>query len=162
MKIQKYKKTIIICFVIAFVILILLLFLLLIDNCLGPYYRPNKDKIEKYFNQDKENIVILKDYFIDDPIASSISSLDFKSKNYSKLIKNENVVQAFYSLFEKGYSEIGKQGNTIYFLKWTRGSNLGVGIAYSVNNIQPELKTITKLEALSENGWYFYESDYNV
>lgn len=159
MKIKKHK-IIFVSSLVAVIISIVILFVL-INNCLDPYYRPNKEKMEKFFIRDKESLILIKDYFMNNPIASYINSLDFKSTNYSKLIKEEDVVLAFNYLFKNGYTEVGKQGNTIYFLKWTRGSNLGIGIIYLINNeTQPELQYITKLEALSESGWYFYESDY--
>lgn len=160
MKIKKHKMIFVNCIVVG-IISIVFLFVLLLNHCLEPYYRPNKEKMEKFFIRDKECLVIIKDYFINNPIATYISSLDFKSTNYSKLIKEEDVALAFNYLFKNGYTGVGKQGNTIYFLKWTRGSNLGIGIIYLINNEnQPELQYITKLEALSESGWYFYESDY--
>ena len=62
----------------------------------------------------------------------------------------------------RGYKGIGRDGNTIYFVRWTRLMDFGAGIAYSVNGKdEPELDFVTKLEPLSEDGWYFYEEDYN-
>jgi len=160
-KMEKHRTIIIISIVIISTIITSAL---LINVWLDPYYRPDKDKMEKYFKRDKDDIVLIAEYFADSNSESfHLTDLNFHSTNYNKTINDEKVVKAFTQLFEKrGYSVISKNGNTIYFQKWTRGADLGIGIAYSINGEdKPILDFLTKLEPLSEKNWYFYEADYN-
>lgn len=60
------------------------------------------------------------------------------------------------------YVNINKIGNTIYLLQ-VKGPDIGYGIAYSINGIDaPEVQHMTELTPLTEDGWFFYVSDYNT
>lgn len=157
---KKYKLSFIISTIIIVIITMVTFFFLFINKFLEPYYQPNKEKIEQYFNQDKEDIILIKNYFENYNASISINDLEFKATNYKKIIQDKNVVSAMENLFEKrGYSEIGKTSSTIYFQKWTRGANASIGIAY--DNAEPSLEFLVRFESLLENGWYFYETNYN-
>jgi len=116
-----------------------------------------KDNAEKYFNKDKEDIILITDYLVNSS-SKSISIYDTDIIT----IKDEEVKEAFYRLFEKKYYAINKNNNTIEFMIWSRGMDFGSGITYSINKIDyPSIEYLTKLEPLSEEGWYYYEADYS-
>jgi len=115
-----------------------------------------KDNAEKYFNKDKEDIILITDYLVNSS-SKSISIYDTDIIT----IKDEEVKEAFYRLFEKKYYAINKNNNTIEFMIWSRGMDFRSGIAYSINEEEPTIEYLTNLVPLSEAGWYFYEADYN-
>ena len=79
-------------------------------------------------------------------------------------IDNDEVVKAIDRLFAYGFTRISKdeEDNCIEFLKHTAFSDRSAGLAYSVDGENaPILQYLTKLEPLSQEGWYYYEADYN-
>lgn len=76
-------------------------------------------------------------------------------------IDNAKVSEATKRLLET-YVSINKIGNTIYLLQ-AKGPDIGYGIAYSINGTDtPEVQFMTELTPLTEDGWFFYISDYNT
>lgn len=156
---KKYRATIIISLMIIIAIIISVIVTFYVVD---PFFRPDKDKIEKYFKRDKNELVIVADYFATYDLPISFNQINFYSTNYKKNIKDKRVLDAITRLLEdRRYSVIGKSGNTVYFQKWERGADLGVGLAYSLDGLEPVLQYLTKLEPLLEENWYFYEEDYN-
>lgn len=81
-------------------------------------------------------------------------------KPYGDTINDNNVVEALDQLFESGYLEIGKQGHTIYFLRWTRWKDFGAGLAYTIHREHnPKVDYIVNFERLSQDQWYYYETE---
>lgn len=131
----------------------------------GDFFLVGKEKAEHYFSRDKTDILIVTNYleksehqviYINDSDGSIYVG-------YNDKIDDEIVVKALERLFNKqGYQSIEKNNNTIHFLRWTRLMDFGSGFAYSINaENKPVLPHLTKLEPLSEDGWYYYEEDYN-
>ena len=130
---------------------------------------PNKNKAESIFNENRELLGRIITYFensehtnihIDDSMQSGRMSINGAVIK----IENETIISALDYLFIKqGFDEIVKYDNTIYFQRWTRYSgSFSSGITYSTNEkTQPTIQYLTKLEPLSEKGWYYYEADYN-
>jgi len=125
--------------------------------------------MEKHFKKDKADIVFITEYFVD----SEYSEISIRKNNYKKgfmftstrrdvEIEDEAVAKAIDRILKKrGYKAIIREGNTIYFEKWILFEDIH-GIAYSINEgKEPTLQFLIKLEPLSENGWYYYEEDYN-
>ena len=76
-------------------------------------------------------------------------------------IDNVEIIEAINTLKKHGYDVIEKNEHTIFFQRWSNLDN-SRGIAYSINSeLQPDLQFLTRLEPLSENGWYYYEEDYD-
>lgn len=156
---KKYRTAVIISLIIIIAIIILGM---VTFYAVDPFLRPDKNKMEKYFKRDKNDLIIVVDYFANCDLSISFNQMNFYSTNYKKNIKDKRVLEAITRLFEdRRYSVIGKSGNTVYFQKWERGADLGVGIAYSLDEVEPVLQYLTKLEPLLEENWYFYEEDYN-
>jgi len=124
-----------------------------------------KDKAERFFQRDKADLVLVADYFADRdyPVVRITSADGLVFAGYPMEIEDQVVRSAIERLFNKrGYKSIDKIGNTIIFHKWTRLMDFGSGITYSMNGEDaPVLQFLTKLEPLSEKGWYYYEEDYN-
>ena len=68
--------------------------------------------------------------------------------------------KAIERLQERGYSVIAKNGNTIYFQRW---SNLdkGMGLAYTADGTAPRLQFLANCSMIDDN-WYYYEENYNL
>ena len=133
---------------------------------------PNKSKAERTFEQDKTDILLITEYLINSDyaeifinkarIAQQTGTMFTGIETRDVKIEDEAVVNAIDWLGKRGYSIMDKTENTIYFQRWTRFKDFGSGIAYSINGKdEPELQFLTKLEPLSEDGWYYYEADYN-
>ena len=134
---------------------------------------PSAEKMERIFNRDQDDLFTIKDYFVE----SEYSELRIDISSYTKHpdminagreigdveIEDAEVLDAIKRLFEQhGYESISKDGNTIEFHEWSALLDNSRGIAYSINGIdEPEITFGTKLEPLDEEGWYYYEADYN-
>ncbi len=130
------------------------------------FFRGNYESVSKIFEKDKEQLFVVSKYFEYSDyetiyIPSSMKSGTMSIEGVHKSIQEPEIVYAIEELKNKGYSVIGKNGNTIFF---QRSSNLdsGLGIAYSINRKELQLEFLTKCEPLLEDGWYYYEEDYNL
>lgn len=132
---------------------------------------PDKEKMEKCFQQDKDDLSIIVDYLSNlDYLYVSIdkSSIEngvmFTGANthYQK-IENETVLKSLNRMLKnKKYKVIGKNDNTVFFQKW-RLLEKDRGIAVSINKEEPPLvEFLINSETLSEFGWYYYEADYET
>lgn len=128
---------------------------------------PNKEKMEKYFQRDKDDLKIIADYLgdldysyvtIDKSGVESGQMFTGANTRYQK-IGDETVMDSLKRLLKnKKYKVVGKNNNTIFFQKW-RFLEKDRGIA--VDEDGPILvEFLIKSEPLSETGWYYYESDY--
>ena len=62
----------------------------------------------------------------------------------------------------ENYIMINKVGNTIYLLQWRSSQDIGCGIAYTINGTsKPNVQFTTELIPISDDGWYYFVSDYN-
>lgn len=117
----------------------------------------SKENAEKYLKKDKKDIMLVTDYLVfSNKLSLSITETDIIT------IKDEKVRDSINRLFKKKYSAIDKNNNTIKFTIWTKFMNFDSGIAYSINKENPSIEYLTKLVPLSEDGWYYYEADYNL
>lgn len=79
---------------------------------------------------------------IPEDIRPTIDRL-FKNNKYTKIIKD-------------------KEEKTIQFLYWTSFFEKDCGLLYALDKtVQPSAQYMTQCEPLSEDGWYYYFSDYN-
>ncbi len=126
----------------------------------------DKDRAERYFNRDKEDILLITEYFIN----SGYSQILIHDENgnmsigYTSIkINDETVKKAVNNLIDKrGYISIQRTDNTISFAMWCRLSDVSRGVAYSIDKEhEPTLEYLTELQPLEEEGWYYYEDDYN-
>ena len=88
---------------------------------------PNKEKMEKYFQQDKDNLSVIVDYLSNLEYAYvSIDKFSVENRvmftgantRYQE-IDNKTVLESLKKLLNNGkYNVVGKNGNTVFFQKW--------------------------------------------
>ena len=121
-------------------------------------------RAEFVFKKDKSELDIVTEYLKNSEykyiyIHDSSGSMYV---GYNVKIENEKVIDAIQALFRSSYKSIEKNDNTIHFLRWTWLMDFGSGYAYSINGIdKPRLPYLTKTIPLVEDGWYYYEENYN-
>lgn len=79
-------------------------------------------------------------------------------------IQDNEIRFAIKRLFHnRNYLDISKIGNTVTLLQWRGVYDVGCGIIYT-NNVEESINTefVTELIPISEDGWYYYVSDYNA
>lgn len=79
-------------------------------------------------------------------------------------IQDNEIRSAIKHLFHnRNYLDISKIGNTVTLLQWRGACDVGCGIIYT-NNVEESINTefVTELIPISEDGWYYYVSDYNA
>ena len=138
---------------------------------------PTQNKMEKIFGRDKTELTVVCEYLllIDCDATIVYDGTDCYVEKYkpnpstNKLdivkekVENEVVRDAIEKLFSRrGYDEIYKGEHTVIFRKWHRGPDWWGGIAYKINKEnQLEIGYVTEFAPLSDDGWYYYESDFN-
>ena len=149
----------------------------------NPFQTPTpltKKEMENDFKKNKDNILLVTNYLIDSgyndicihkykfdginiPNAKTGDTM-FASGYGNVAIGNQQVIDAIdILLHQKGYGVITRDGNIICYQRSTIFRSYSSGIAYSIDNSEPEWwEMLTKLEPLSEqSGWYYYEEDNN-
>ncbi len=126
----------------------------------------DKDRAERYFNRDKEDILLVTQYFVNSGYSNILihdANGNISIGYNSLMITDETVKKAVNNLIDKrGYISMERTDNTISFAMWCRLSDVSRGIAYSIDKEhEPTLEYLTELEPLEEDGWYYYEDDYN-
>ena len=128
---------------------------------------PDKNRMQRYFHRDRESIETVVKYLEE----SGYYKVQFhktmgrgeKLADLERLsITDKAVTKAVDRLLRRRrYRIIVMNGNTIYFDKWSMGGK-NYGIAYSINGTdKPRVPFPINIEPLSEDGWYYYEEDYN-
>jgi len=127
----------------------------------------SQKSIEEDFVENYDNIIVVTDYLTTSEhenihINNRIDlETMFNDTNIDLSIDDASAIRAINTLFDKGYSAITKNGNTISFQRSTRLMDFGSGVAYSIDGTEPQQQFLTRLVALSEANWYYYEEDYN-
>jgi len=137
---------------------------------LGGAFRPaiNYERMEEIFDEDYELLIIVRDYLKNSTyehiyIHSTMDRREMSVRGHRTEIEDIKTIEAIDALMNLGYSAMGKNGNTIYFLRWSV-RNAGRGIVYSIDGNEPtetNLQFLTGLEPLSVSNWYYYEEDFN-
>ena len=145
----------------------------------GPY--SSQQKIEKEFYKNYETILEITSYIEKAGYVNiNIQGTDYiyDDGNYGtwyvqngnvndiandgrKEIGDDKIIKELSHLFkDKKYQVINKHGNTISF-QLSANLDMGAGIVYAIDGIEPSLQFLTKLEKLDRNNWYYYEADFN-
>ena len=127
---------------------------------------PSAKFVEKTFRENYDDIMLVTEYIVSSGAESvylyNSSNVPFADSNNMD-IRDENVAYAIQNLFNNGYSLISKQGNTIHYQQWTRFTDAGCGIAYSIDgDDQLDIQYLTQATELSIDGWYYYVEDYSA
>lgn len=144
----------------------MLIVMLFATSCAARQEPPNILSIEDRFQHNKEDILLVTEYLA----HCGYEDFYFQAGGKTALadltdiaITDTDVVSAVKHLEKQGFYSFGKQGNTVKFMMW-KGFivDIDCGILYSINGRdEPETEYMTKIEPLSERGWYYYVSDFN-
>ena len=130
---------------------------------------PDKEEMEKCFQQDKDELIIIVDYLSN--LDYSFISIDRNSLKNGvmftgastryQIIDDKTALDSLKKLLNtRKYIVIGKNENTVFFQKWNfLEKDRGIAVP-TVKEDPPFVEFITKSEDLSEIGWYYYEADY--
>lgn len=139
-----------------FVLVIMLVIMTLLAISAVNELFPNKKAAQSYYNSVCDSLEMIVQYLS----KSDTDWLITEKKLYREKIDDSEVVEALDKLFNDGCLEVGKQGDTIYFLRWTRWKDFGAGLAYTVRDgVLPDVDYIKGYEPLSQARWYYYETE---
>lgn len=131
---------------------------------------------ERDLKKNKEKFLSVVSYLQDLPYDSILINEGFGKNKLSFYGSNNGQMGSTFEIYDKNalsdiyyiaidckYSVINKENNVISFQRFST-LDAGKGIAYSIDRHIPDQNSIqflTKIERLSEEGWYYYEADFN-
>ena len=137
--------------------------------CASSFIPISAQATKRDFNKNYSDIMIVTNYLLGSEYScinmwnTSESGTMFTGLETGRVkIDDSQVVASISTLFKRGYSVIGKTDGAIYFQRSTRGTDFGSGVVYSPDGNTFGIEYLTRIEALSIDKWYYYESDYNV
>lgn len=148
--------------------IILLCVFLGMRQCVIYYvYPPDQHTAKRLYSDDKEDLLVVLHYFLESEDLHILIDKDSYQNNTMQVggrnVDDKKVLNSLKRLFTlKGYNTVGRNGNTIYFERWSFGER-SRGIAYTIDGESNLLiECIVKTEALTQDGWYYYEVDYGT
>lgn len=166
------KKT-----VIKIVAGIVVFWLVVISICCVRWYNSPSRAIEIFedeiFKRDYRELVKMVDFLdsLEDVEDAYIDSTDgtmlvqYKDDRIVKdaEISDEDVVSTVSVLMKKGYYDITKHSNTIYFERWRNPFGCSKGFAFSSDSSgELDIQYLIGVMALDKTDWYYYISDYEM
>ena len=152
-------------------IFLMVLIVILVTVCAGCSKwttPPNAEKINKIFEQNKEDFIKLANYMTDLGCDSIIDSTDGKiyrcdTFTYEQINDKEIEKCISHLLSHRIVIQASKESNTIQFYMWGHIIQpIGCGAAYSIDGSgELSVQFLLNQEPLSEPGWYYYYSDFN-
>ena len=119
---------------------------------------------QRLYEYDQEHYQVIIDYFA----ASGDQKIHIDKASYQnrdmqvagKQIEDPQVLKALKHLFLfKGYRSVGRNGDTIYFEKWSFWER-SRGLVYLLNEASDVyVEFIVSTKPLSDSPWYYYETD---
>ena len=137
-----------------------------LSSCKNLINPPSVEYVKKQFSKNHDDIILVTEYIISSDFESvymhhGSNTLSADGKHID--VHDESLTNAIQNMFNNGYSVIIKSGNTIYFQQWTRFTDAGCGIAYSIDGSNDlNIQYLTQATALSDDGWYYYVADYSA
>lgn len=128
---------------------------------------PDKNTVQQVFDDHYEEIMSLFS-FMETSEYNHISISDASGTIFADFshvqIQDNDVCNAIKHLLKKGpYLHISKIDKTVIMRQWTGLQDIGCGVLYSQNIEESiDVEFITELIPLSEEGWFYYISDYNA
>jgi len=161
--------------VIAIVIVCFIVLTFTVGRLMNPNSPPRDaaERMEEYLQRDKELFVTIRDYLVDMRYEYSTNSISVGlfmpsgqrfdgtmsvGEHGRVAIENETVLSAIRRLFSNGFYFITISHNRVTFARWSTLDNAW-GALYLLEGDEsystPDV-SVTILEPLSEEGWYFY------
>ena len=132
---------------------------------------PGKGQAQEWMDDMQQDLNTVAQYLKEYPYPDILIDEEYQADGTMKLllsepvaIENDEVVKAIDRLFAYGVTNIYKneKENTIQLVKYIRFRDFNAGLLYSLDGAnEPTHQYLTKLEPLSQEGWYYYEADYN-
>ena len=145
-------------------VLLLVALVSILPACAGSDARLDMNRAQKILRDNRNDINIVTDFLSELDYCNVYIRNDGEHMQADLVdiyINDARVSEATKRLLDT-YVNINKIGNTIYLLQ-VKGPDIGYGIAYSINGTDtPEVQFMTELTPLTEDGWFFYISDYNT
>ncbi len=156
------KKSRKIIYVIGFVLVAVFLFAAIRQCTVYYILPPDQDMAEQLYAYDQDAFELIIDYFVESGDVHIRIYDDSDMHIGGKKIEDKRVSDALKKLLTiKDYNMIGRNGDTVYFEKWSFGER-SRGIAYSITGEETLLiDCLVKQEPLSRTGWYYYETEYD-
>ncbi len=129
---------------------------------------PSIASVESNFENDYNDIQVVVDFMVNsDYTTISIQGNDgtMRADFATVTIDDKRVCEAVERLLGPygAYDDIYKDNNTVTIDLWRGITDIGCGIAYSINETEtPNVAYATELKPLSRAGWYYYVDDYNA
>ena len=140
---------------------------ILLMGCESANLPPSISSVQSHFQEYSEDIQIITAF-----LSSSAYEDVYITKNDGSMladlqeisIDDPAIAEVIERIIDKdGYQHIIKNGDTISLLQWRGIRDIGCGVAYSINGMNaPQIEYLTQLVPLSDNGWFYYVSDYNA
>lgn len=141
-------------FLIIFIVISIIPFLLF-----SPAFMPSYQKCERILQRDKEYLSFITTST--DYRNLYITDLEDIEEHFGDP-EDESIKEAMeYLLQRRRYRLITAGNGSFKFQVWAT-LNKDCGIAYSYDNEEPHIEFLTQLEPLSEEGWYYYVSDFDA
>ena len=151
-----------------FLTILIVFYVTLCAGCSKWTVPPNSEKINKIFEQNKEDFIKIANYLTDLGCDSIIDSTDgqiYRCDTFSYEQINDKEIQKCISrlLSKRIVIQAFKDGNTIQFYMWGHIIQpIGCGAAYSIDGSgELSVQFLLNQEPLSEPCWYYYYYDYN-
>ena len=138
------------------ILLVVIPLLFLIVRSCAVSVVPGKNSAQHLYDSDRNALETVAQYLAESEEDWLISP----EKSYGNQIDDVEVTEALDRLFDSGYQWVGKQGQTVYFHRWSLWKDFGAGLAYTVKDgVRPKVDYITGYEPLSQARWYYYETE---
>jgi len=159
----------------ALLVIIILFFAVIFVHSVLPWIlligpAPSHSRIERDFQRDREQLIIVRDFLIESEIGdihiNSDSAVDwlFSEMEQGRIsTEHETALEIIHQFSQRRSGVISRRDNVIIFQRWS-SLDAGRGIAYSIDGSVPDNSTITflvQIEPLSEEGWFFYIDDFS-
>lgn len=132
---------------------------------------------QSYLNSNQELLEALYSYFLECDCYSMTIYLDeykailLKTTNGYNLqredveITDKALKRAIRRLYTSGGESFFANKSGFHIVLWTRLADFGAGIVYNENNSEAtahtQIQYLTKLSRINDNGYFYYEADYN-
>jgi len=125
------------------------------------------EKTERDFIENQDNIVMVTKYLEGLEYETLYIAVGENSTMFANLdgyiaIDDPRIVNAINTLRQNGYRKILKRNNTISFDRSAPTLDFSSGVAYTMDENDPQLQFLTRFEPLSEPNWYYCEEDFNL
>lgn len=151
--------------IITIIIITYGILLLLNGFAIGGFFttKISYDKMEEIFNEDYSHLFTVANFlanlnyeeiYISNTMSDGIISVSGKNVE----IKDMTIINSINTLKNHDYEVIIKEKNTVSFQRYST-LDVGGGVLFSVNGQKPTLQSVTRLQKLDKENWYYYEEN---